>query len=63
MVGFYARVVGGEFRPNLLELESAAWYSRAELKATLDSERFRLPNAYSIARRLIEDWLTERVSL
>jgi NAD+ diphosphatase len=63
MVGFYARVVGGEFRPNLLELESAAWYSRAELKATVDSERFRLPNAYSIARRLIEDWLTERVSL
>jgi NAD+ diphosphatase len=60
MVGFYARVTGGEFRPNLAELESAAWYTRDQLKTIGNSDRFRLPNAYSIARRLIEDWLEER---
>jgi NAD+ diphosphatase len=60
MVGFYARAAGGAFKPNLDELEGAAWYTRAQLKTIGDSERFRLPNAYSIARRLIEDWLSER---
>lgn len=63
MVGFYARVVGGEFRPNLQELESAAWYTREQLKTIGDTDRFRLPNAYSIAHRLITDWLAERVNL
>ena len=63
MVGFYARAVGGEFRPNLDELESAGWYTRDQLKASGESETFRLPNAYSIARRLIEDWLAGRASL
>lgn len=63
MVGFYARVVGGEFKPNLDELEGAFWYTRDQLKSIGDSEIFRLPNAYSIAHRLITDWLAERVSL
>ena len=63
MVGFYARAVGGEFRPDLDELESAGWYTRDQLKTIGDNENFRLPNAYSIARRLIEDWLAERVTL
>ncbi|MGD9539201.1 MAG: NAD(+) diphosphatase [Alphaproteobacteria bacterium] len=60
MVGFYARATGGEFRPNPDELESAGWYSRDQLKTIGASDAFRLPNAYSIARRLVEDWLYER---
>jgi NAD+ diphosphatase len=60
MVGFYARAIGGEFKPNLDELESAGWYSRDELRTIGSSDAFRLPNAYSIARRLVEDWLYER---
>ncbi len=63
MVGFYARAAGGDFRPNLDELESAGWYSREQLKAAREGETFHLPNAYSIARRLIEDWLEGRVQL
>jgi len=63
MVGFYARVVGGELKPNLDELESAAWYTREQLKTIGDSDRFRLPNAYSIAHRLITDWLSGRVEV
>jgi NAD+ diphosphatase len=39
------------------ELESAAWFSRAEV-AAFDEQR--LPNRDSIARRLIGDWLSGR---
>ena len=63
MVGFYARAVGGEFRPDLNELESAGWYTREQLKSSADNDIFCLPNAYSIARRLIDDWLAERIDL
>ena len=41
------------------ELESARWYTRAELKNSPENETFRLPRRDSIARRLIEDWLDE----
>lgn len=60
MVGFHARA---DFRPLAVhpeEIESAHWFSRADLAASPEDERFRLPRRDSIARRLIEDWLAER---
>jgi NAD+ diphosphatase len=59
MLGFHARVAPAEIRVNPQELESAAWYSRADLLNSPEDEHFRLPRADSIARRLIEDWLAE----
>ncbi len=59
MLGFYART---DFAlPQIAEdeIESATWYSRAELRASPEDERFKLPRRDSIARRLIEDWLEE----
>ena len=57
MLGFQARA---ERRPLAVyeeELESAGWYSRAQLLDLEESDALRLPRKDSIARRLIEDWL------
>jgi NADH pyrophosphatase NudC (nudix superfamily) len=61
MVGFMARAVGGTLTVNTDELESADWYRRADLQNRTDDASFRLPGTYSIARRLIEDWLDGRL--
>ena len=39
------------------ELETAAWFSRAQLLASPEDGNFRLPRHDSIARRLVESWL------
>ncbi len=57
MIGFTARATTFDVRPDLDELESAAWYTRAELLASPEDESFRLPRRDSIARRLINEWL------
>lgn len=59
MIGFWARAEGEALRVDETEIERAAWYSRADLIASPEDERFRLPRRDSIARRLIEDWLAE----
>lgn len=59
MIGFWARSEGAVLRVDETEIEHAAWYSRAELIASPEDESFRLPRRDSIARRLIEDWLSE----
>ncbi len=59
MLGFHAQVEPAELRVHPEELESAAWYSRAQLLNSPEDEDFRLPRADSIARSLIEDWLAE----
>ncbi len=59
MLGFYARADFGNLETADDELESAAWFSRDELHASPEDERFKLPRRDSIARRLIEDWLAE----
>jgi NAD+ diphosphatase len=58
MLGFRARAASEAFRIDDQEIEDARWLSRAELK---DEERrpVRLPNADSIARFLIDEWLAE----
>jgi len=57
MLGFHARYAGGRLRVNPEELEDAGWFTREQLLASPEDERFRLPRADSIARRLIETWL------
>jgi len=59
MLGFHARADYAPVRLGPDELESAAWYSRAELKNSPEDETFKLPRRDSIARRLIEDWLED----
>ena len=59
MLGFHARA---DYAPPKLgpdELESAAWYTRDDLRNSPENETFKLPRRDSIARRLIEDWLEE----
>ncbi len=57
MLGFTARATSTELKPAMDEIESARWYSRAELRQSPENEIFRLPRRDSIARRLLEDWL------
>lgn len=59
MLGFHARTARAELRVNQYELESAAWFSRAEVRNSPEDQTFRLPRVDSIARRLVEDWLSE----
>ena len=59
MLGFTARALSTELKLAADEIESARWYSRAELKASPEDEGFRLPRRDSIARRLLEDWLAD----
>lgn len=61
MLGFYATSPGGDVRVDTEELEQAVWATRSELEYALRAREVRLPPPFSIARRLIDDWLrTER---
>ncbi len=57
MLGFTARAATTDLNPATDEIETARWYTRAELRASPENEVFRLPRRDSIARRLVEDWL------
>ena len=59
MLGFHARGDFGALTVDETEVESARWFSRAELRASPEDETLKLPRRDSIARRLIEDWLAE----
>ena len=59
MLGFTARAATTEMTLATDEIETARWYTRAELRASPENEVFRLPRRDSIARRLVEDWLAE----
>ena len=55
MLGFTARAKTREIRFSSDELEDARWFTRAQVLAR---DGVELPSTISIARRLIEDWLT-----
>jgi NAD+ diphosphatase len=57
MLGFSARALDDRLTIDGEELETARWFTRAELLASPENEIFRLPRRDSIARRLVEDWL------
>jgi NAD+ diphosphatase len=62
MLGYRAETDSTEYEVNPDELESARWFTRAELKeaqASRGTTGFFLPRKDSIARRLIEDWLDQ----
>ena len=57
MLGFWAECPRQELKLDREEIAEAGWYSRDQLLASPEDERFRLPRRDSIARRLVEDWL------
>ena len=59
MLGFHARATATELKVDEVEIESARWFTREELKTSPEDESLRLPRKDSIARRLVETWLTE----
>ena len=59
MLGFRAACRHGPLSVNGEEIDSAAWFSRAQVRESPEDESFRLPRRDSIARRLIEDWMAE----
>ena len=58
MLGFVAEAETTTIEIDGHELEDARWFDRAALCAP---DGFRLPSAFSIARRLVEDWLAGRI--
>lgn len=57
MLGFFARTADDALKIDTDELESARWFTRADLAARGEGGAFRLPRRDSIARRLLADWL------
>jgi NAD+ diphosphatase len=57
MLGFHAEGLTEAIRIDPEELKDARWFTRAELRDPA-AHGFSLPRVDSIARRLIEDWLT-----
>lgn len=57
MLGFTATALSTQITVATDELEDARWFSAADLKR-LEELGFHLPRADSIARRLIENWLS-----
>ncbi len=51
MLGFRARKVGGDLKPDGVEIEEAGWFSREDLPI--------LPGPGSVARWLIDQWVSE----
>jgi NAD+ diphosphatase len=56
MLGYFARATSTAINVDTDEISHAAWYSRDELTAALESEQLGLPGASSIASRLIATW-------
>ena len=61
MLGFYAEALSRELAIDFGELEDARWVARDWLSAHRDDDGFRMPRRDSIARRLIEDWLSGEI--
>ncbi len=61
MLGFRGEVAskaGADLKINQSELEEAAWYNRLEVRS-LRTRGLKMPNRFSIARMLVEEWLAE----
>ena len=56
MVGFFARAVTTEIDVDGVELESARWFTRDEIRAETGAGTLVLPGGISISRSLIEAW-------
>jgi NAD+ diphosphatase len=58
MLGFYAEAASTAITVDYGELADARWFERDWLLSHVDDDSFRLPRRDSIARRLLEDWLS-----
>ena len=59
MLGFFGRATGGEIVVDGEELESARWFTRAEMAAEGAAGSLRFPPGVSISRTLIQTWYGE----
>ncbi|MDA0364846.1 MAG: NAD(+) diphosphatase [Chloroflexi bacterium] len=59
MLGFHARATTHDLHVDDVELKTAGWFSRAELRRSPEDDTLRLPRRDSIARRMIEEWIAE----
>ncbi|MDY0881689.1 NAD(+) diphosphatase [Dongia soli] len=59
MLGFTAEASDSNICLDLVELESARWLTKDQLRRSPENDDFRLPRADSISRRLIEDWVRD----
>jgi NAD+ diphosphatase len=57
MLGFHAEALSTEITIDPEELLDARWFTRDQMRDPA-AHGFSLPRADSIARRLIEDWMT-----
>jgi len=55
-----AKAASREINIDEKELEYANWYNRDWLRDVKPSDDFRMPGEYSIARRLLGDWIDGR---
>ena len=63
MLGFHAEALTTEITVDYGELEDARWLDRQWLLSPTADDSFRMPRLDSIARRLIEDWLHDRIDI
>jgi NAD+ diphosphatase len=63
MLGFAARASSTAICVDGNEIESAAWYSRDDVRRQVASGELGLPGETSIAFRLIESWLQEELTV
>jgi len=61
MLGFRAEAAGTEIHVDDEEIAEAAWYSRDELRAAIESGDLLMPPSLSISRWLIETWYGGRL--
>ncbi len=62
MIGFTARATSTDLDPDQVEMAEARWFSRDEYVKALRDNEIRTPSGISIAQRLIEHWLGQRVA-
>ena len=60
MLGFHAEGLSEAITIQQDELRDAKWFTKDECRNAKE-HGFQLPRADSIARRLIEDWVAERI--
>ncbi|HML50935.1 MAG TPA: NAD(+) diphosphatase [Propionicimonas sp.] len=63
MVAFHAHAVTTQLTPAPGEIETAAWFSRDDLRSALADGSVTLPPSRSIARRMIQAWLEDTLGV
>ena len=57
MLGFISFAENRKLNINYDELEDARWFAKSELLNMIEEKKVFLPNKFSIAYRLITEWL------